>query len=61
MDTLEVGKTYTAFGQGTCITPQTRCVKVIWFDDRDVHYQLDGTGPVLQTPRDRFIEVISQK
>lgn len=56
---IEAGKTYTAYRQGTAITPATKQVKVVWIEGDSVHYRLEGSDVVKQTPLDRFIEIIT--
>ena len=55
---IEKGKTYTAYGQGRAITPQTFEVEVVWLDGENVHYRREGETAVFQTPLDRFKEIV---
>lgn len=55
---IEVGKTYTAKNQGRSITPQVEFVTVVWIENDNVHYRLNFSHLVKQTPLDRFLEII---
>lgn len=56
---VEVGTVYTAYRQGTAITPQTRRVIVVWLDGDTVHYRKMGDSRVEQTTLTRFSEIIN--
>jgi hypothetical protein len=59
-DQIEIGKTYSAKNQGTGITPKTIDVTVVWIDNENsVHYRKEGEISVHQTPRERFLEIIT--
>jgi hypothetical protein len=59
-DQIEIGKTYPAGNQGTGITPRTIDVTVVWIDNEDhVHYRKENEMRVHQTPRQRFLEIIT--
>lgn len=55
---IERGKTYTAYKQGTNITPHTREATVVHISDLDVYYRLDGKLQVYSTPIERFREIV---
>jgi len=56
---LEVGQKYTARNQGRAITPHSITVVIVWLDGDHVHYRRENEVEVRQTPRERFIEIVS--
>ena len=56
---LKVGSVYTAPNQGTSITPRSIEVTIVWLDGDNVHYRIGKDHTVHQTPRARFLEIIS--
>jgi len=58
---IEVGKTYRAKGHGRAISPQSVDAHVVWVDDKDVHYRLTGSLKVLQTPLERFRDIVEEE
>lgn len=58
---LIVGETYTAYEQGTNITPHEVEVKVVWFSDTTVWYRKVGEVETHETPLERFKEIVRIK
>lgn len=55
---IEVGRTYTAYRQGTAITPVEISVRVVAIDGDDVYYQKGKRPFIDQTTLARFEEII---
>lgn len=56
--TVKKGDTFQVQGRGWQITPATVTATVVWVDDRDVYYRLEGSLLVEQTSIERFEEIV---
>lgn len=59
-DDLRPGQTYHVRNQGTNITPEIRTVLINWVGPKDVHYHVNGTARIRNTPTERFLEIVNQ-
>lgn len=58
---MTMTRVVVAHGQGTCITPKTIEVAIVWENETDVWYRVDGSTRINQTSRDRFYSIVEQK
>lgn len=60
-DDLRPGQVFSVINQGTCITPQTITVTIVWVDTDTVWYRKEYASQPRSTPLDRFLDIVNQK